>query len=302
MKAFKALFFPLVSASLLGAIQRPLKADQVIYKLINGDSISGELLRQESTDEVKVIMHKYLGRVEVKSSSIIYPKVNPWASNIEVGLDGSSTTSSNSLGYLIEVNTKYRDEGKELNLGTRYDFKETSKAGKDAITEVKKALSKIRLDRKIGDAWTSYLSTSYEYNALNKIGVNDINSSAGISYKVIESSQALLRLSAGPSLSWIDGGIDCSNDSSCGNIQPGGSFGTNLEWSVNQKFELMFDNTYNTHLSGDSYTSNKFLAAIRFFPSNQSDLYTSLSYENIYDQIKEPNQEHIYQLKLGTKF
>jgi len=302
LKALKPFFFSLVSASFVSQLQTPVKAEQIIFKLLNGDSISGELLKEESTDHLKVIMHEYLGRIEIRSTSISYPKVKPWSSNLEVGLDGSSTSSSNSLGYLLELNTKYKDNTKELNLGTRYDFKKSSKAGEEEIIGVKKALTKVRYDRSITNRWTSYLSSNYEYNALNKIGVNDIDSSAGIAYKIIKSPQATLRVSAGPSLDWIDGGSDCSNESNCGDIQPGASFGTDLTWSLNQKIELLFDNTFNTQLTNNSNASNTFLTAIRFFPSHQSDLYASLSYENIYDQIKEPSQEHVYRLKLGTKF
>ena len=32
-------------------------------------------MREESTDDVKVILHQYLGRIEVNSSSIVYPKI-----------------------------------------------------------------------------------------------------------------------------------------------------------------------------------------------------------------------------------
>ncbi len=109
MKAFKPFLFSLISASFVGTLQGHAQAEQVTYKLLNGDSISGELLREESTDDLKVIMHEYLGRIEIRSTSISYPKVKPWSSNLEVGLDGSSTSSSNSLGYLLELNTKYKD-------------------------------------------------------------------------------------------------------------------------------------------------------------------------------------------------
>ena len=286
----------------MGALQEPSKAEQVTYQLLNGDLISGELLKEESTEDVQVIMHKYLGRIEVKSSSIFHPKVKKWFNNLEIGLDGSNTKSSNSLGYLLEVNAKYRDNIKELNLGTKYDFKQTSESGKETITEVEKALTKIRFDRSIKDGLSSYISTDYEYNALNKIGVNDIKSSTGIAYHLMKNSHTNLRVSAGPSLEWIDGGRNCYKEASCGEIQPGLSFGTDLKWSINKKLELLFDNTYNTQLLGHSFASNKFSTAIRFFPSIHSDLYTSLSYENIYDQIKEPSQEHIYKLKIGSKF
>ena len=292
----------MVSAGFVSQLQTPVKAEQIILKLLNGDSISGEFLKEESTDDLKVIMHEYLGRIEISSTSISHPKVKRWSSNLEVGLDGSSTTSSSSLGYLLDLGTKYQDKTKELNLGTRYDFKKSSKAGEKDIIGIKKALTKVRYDSSITNRWTSYVSSNYEYNALNKIGINDISSSAGIAYKIIKSPQATLRLSAGPLLNWIDGGSDCSKDSNCGDIQTGASFGTDFTWSLNQKIELLFDNTYNTQLANNSNASNKFLTAIRFFPSSQSDLYASFSYENIYDQIKEPSQEHVYQLKLGTKF
>ena len=180
LKALIPFFFSLISASFVSQFPTPVKAELIIFKFINGDSISGELLKEESNDDLKVIMHEYLGRIEIMSNSIYYPKVKPWSSNLEVGLDGSSTKSSSSLGYLLELNTKYKANTKELNLGTRYDFKKSSKAGEDEIIAVKKALTKVRYDLSITNRWTSYLSSNYEYNSLNKIGVNDISSSAGI--------------------------------------------------------------------------------------------------------------------------
>ena len=87
----------MVSAGFIGQLHTPAKAEQIIFKLLNGDSISGELLKEESTNDLKVIMHEYLGRIEIRSTSIAYPKAKPWSGNLEVGLDGSSTTSSSSL-------------------------------------------------------------------------------------------------------------------------------------------------------------------------------------------------------------
>ncbi len=300
--SLKTFSLSLVPASFVCVLQGPARAEHVKYKLLNGDSISGKLLKEESSKKLKVILHKYLGRIEVKSTSIVFPKEKSWNNNLEAGLDGSSTASGNSLGYLLEINTQYKDKFEEFNIGTKYDFKKTSKTGQGDITAVKKALATIRHDRSIGKGWTSYLLTDYEYNALNKIGVNDISSSAGIAYKLIENSRASLRLSAGPSLEWVNGGEYCSKESNCGDITPGSSFGADFKLSLNEKIDLLFKNKYNTQITENAYASNKFLTAIRFFPSNFSDLYASLSYENIYDEIKEPNEEHIYKLKLGTKF
>ena len=302
MKKFRLFFFSFFSASLFGLIEAPAQAELVIYKLLNGDSVSGELLKEESSKEIKVLNHKYLGRIEIKSSSIDYPKVKYWNTNIEVGLDGSSTKSSNSLGYLLEANTQYKDKFEELNFGGKYDFKKTSKSGEESIVGVNKALTNVRYDRSINNDWTTFVATDYEYNALNKVGVNDVKSYTGLSYKLIKNSKISLRLSAGPSIEWVDGGSKCTREKHCGDLIPGGVFGTDLKWSINRKLAILMDNKYTTQLAYDSPVSNRFSTALRFYPSLNSNLYASLSYENIYDQIKDPSQEHSYKLKIGTTF
>ena len=47
MKRAQAFFFPLISLSLFGISQGPASAKPVTFKLLNGDSISGELLKKE---------------------------------------------------------------------------------------------------------------------------------------------------------------------------------------------------------------------------------------------------------------
>ncbi len=282
--------------------QQSAKAEIVEYKLINGDLITGELIVSESSDKKKVISHKYLGRIEIEVSSIINPKPKYWSNNLEFGLDGSSTSSSESIGYLLELNTNYQDKKQEFNLGTNYGFEKTSKTNGESIKSLNKSSTAIRYDKSIENSWTSYISTDYEYNALKEIGVNDIKSSAGIGYKILDNSNTMLRFSAGPSIAIIDGGDGCSQEANCGIAKPGGSFESNFRWNINQKLELLIDNNFNTQFTSESYNSNNLSTAIRFYPSNKSDLYTSLSYENIYASIKEPSHEHYYKLKIGTKF
>ena len=126
--------------------------------------------------------------------------------------------------------------------------------------------------------------------------------SAGVAYDLIEDSRTLLRLSAGPSLAWISGGSKCPTEPSCEDFIPGGSFGTNFKWLINQKFEFLAENLFNAQFNSDSTISNNLLTAIRFYPSIKSNFYLSLSYEKLYDQVKEPRQENNYKFKLGTKF
>ncbi len=302
MKNLKKLLSLTVSSVFYCISIGSASGEPVKYKLINGDSISGELIQEESNSHTKVIMHKYLGKIELKSSSIFNPKEKDWYSNLELGLDGSSTSSSNSMGYLLEVNTKYKTKKKEFNLGTKYAFKKTSKSGGNTITGINKSTTKARFDQAISKSFTSYISTNYEYNALNKIGMNDISSSAGIAYKPIENSETTVRLSAGPSIEWVDGGSECSKDEHCGEINPGVSLGADFEWNINQGLKLLINNTFNRQLSESISISNKFSSAVKFYPSSESNLYTSLSYENIYDHMKQPNNENIFHIKLGTDF
>ncbi len=302
MKSIQKLIFILVALTLIKGFQEPAKAKPVTYKLRNGDTISGELLEMRSTNDLKVISHPYLGIITVKASSIVVPKVKYWTTNVEMGLDGKATTASSSLGYLLDVDTLYKDSVKELQLSSNYEFKRTSESGSKNITAVNKSITTLRYDKSLTNSWTSYFSTNYEYNALSKKGINDIGSSAGIAYKLIDNPKTRLRISAGPSIQWIHGGSNCSKSSECGNITPGSVFGANLQWSINEKLKLILDNKYNSTFISDSSISNQFLTSLKFYPSIYSDLYLSLSYQNIYDQIKEPSQEDSYKLKLGTSF
>ena len=83
------------------------------YELLNGDSISGEFLEDESTDETKVILQPQLGRIEIKVSSIKPPPRKPlWKSNLEAGVNGSSTGDDKSFGASVSATTKYVPAGR----------------------------------------------------------------------------------------------------------------------------------------------------------------------------------------------
>ena len=45
-------------------------AETVTLTLLNGDTIQGELIPEESTDDVKVLMHPQLGRLEVSQDAL----------------------------------------------------------------------------------------------------------------------------------------------------------------------------------------------------------------------------------------
>lgn len=63
-------------------------AETVTLTLLNGDTIQGELIPEESTDDVKVLMHPQLGRLEV-SQDALKPVEKPpaWKTTLSAGIN-----------------------------------------------------------------------------------------------------------------------------------------------------------------------------------------------------------------------
>ena len=66
-------------------------AETIRVTLKNGDTINAELVPDESTDNLKVLMHPQLGRLEV-SRDAIRPEKKPaaWTSSISAGVIGNN--------------------------------------------------------------------------------------------------------------------------------------------------------------------------------------------------------------------
>ena len=62
-------------------------AETVTLTLLNGDTIQGELIPEESTDDMKVLMHPQLGRLEV-SQDALKPVEKPpaWKTTLSAGI------------------------------------------------------------------------------------------------------------------------------------------------------------------------------------------------------------------------
>ncbi len=300
---FRPFFFSLLCLGFCAFEDSSAKAEKVTYKLLNGDLISGQLIIEESNEKVKVLMHPQLGRIEINTLAIVPTiKEDRWKNHLEAGLDGSTTGANDAESYSLTFLTNYKDNLNELEFRSSYDFEQSAKAEGDKVIGANKLLGELRFDRGLGRSWSAYLFKAYKYNALNNIGTNNIESSFGFAYKLFDKPKFKLRVSAGPSLNWIGGGNECSSDSDCGDINPGSSFGSQLKWSLNDYFILNIANKYGIKYASETFSSNSFSTSLKFYPRSGSSLYTSLRYENLYDEIKEPSQEHIYRFLLGTSF
>ena len=49
-------------------------------------------------------------------------------------------------------------------------------------------------------------------------------------------------------------------------------------------------------------SSNRLDAALKFYPDLNSNLFTAISYENIYNDLSDPEPENVYNLEVGTSF
>ena len=103
---------------------------------------------------------------------------------------------------------------------------------------------------------------------------------------------------------WTEGGEDCSTTTSCGDL----IYATHLEatfgWLINKHLEFDLNNTYtNANGEGDrAISSSRLELELKFYPDVNSNLFSAISYENIYHDLSEPEPENGYKLEVGTSF
>ena len=88
----KLLQFLLIFNSIVLTTAPSIKAEEVFFELKNGDTISGELIEEESTKSKKMILHPILGRLEIDVNSIYEDELPTdqklWSGEVLIGLDG----------------------------------------------------------------------------------------------------------------------------------------------------------------------------------------------------------------------
>ena len=119
------------------------QAETVKYTLVNGDTVSGELLEDESTDDVRVLISPVLGRLEIEVSSIKVPEPPPlWKSTITGGFSGNNTDSSSSFGGNISASSLFKDSEQSLKLTAGLNYNSSKKSGESTKINTKTRSSK----------------------------------------------------------------------------------------------------------------------------------------------------------------
>ena len=193
-------------------------AETVQLTLLNGDTINAELVPEESTDEVKVLVHPQLGRLEV-SQDAIKPVEKPpaWTSTISGGINAGNKDGDGTFTANISGTSNYKSDTDRLKIQAGLNYSKNNDKGKPTEVKTDKGMANIRYDRFLNKTVTLYAKSDYQYNGLNDTGVNVVEGSVGVGFPLINTETTTLSLSLGPALHWNEGGNDCSSDEYCGN-------------------------------------------------------------------------------------
>ena len=278
-------------------------AETVQLTLLNGDTIHAELITEESSDELKVLMHPQLGRLEV-SKDAIKPVEKPpaWKTTISAGVNAGDQDGDGTFSANINGTSNYKGDTDKLKIEAGLNYSKDNDKGKPSKVKTEKGMASIRYDRVLGESMSLYATSKYQYNGLNDSAVNNVDGSVGVAFPVVNTDTTELTLSIGPSVHWSDGGKDCGSNEYCGNTYAGGSFIADLSWSPNKSFKFDLSNSLSAIAANEIKPTNTFSASMKYFPSINSGLFTSLRYVSIYNSISTPESDQQITGQVGVEF
>ena len=290
-----------LSAALLAA--PAAVAETVQLTLLNGDTINAELVPEESTDEVKVLVHPQLGRLEVSQDAIKPVEKTPaWTSTISGGINAGNKDGDGTFTANISGTSNYKSDTDRLKIQAGLNYSKNNDKGEPSEIKTDKGMANIRYDRYLDNTFTLYAQSDYHYNGLNDSGVNVVEGSVGVGFPLINTGTTTLSLSLGPALHWSEGGKDCSSNEYCGNTYAGGSFISELSWSPNKSFKFNVNNTLSAMAAEEIKPTNTFSAGVKYFPSFNSGLFTSLKFISTYNSMSTPVSDNRITGQVGFEF
>ena len=278
-------------------------AEQVTYKLVNGDTITGELVPEESSDDIRVLIHPFLGRLEIDVATIKPDPVPPlWKTSISAGLNGNNSDGDSNFTGSLSASSLYKDDDESFALAGSFNYNRLNKNGSNPEIKTKNGAASANYKYAVSSSLNLYADAGYNYNYLKTSGVDSILLSAGVDFPVLQSDQTSLSLSLGPSLQWLGGGDDCSTDEYCGNAYGGGTFTVDFAWKPSKMFVFGAQNKFSAAFASEVKPSNTFTASLKFFPSENSGLFTSLKYQSIYQSMASPTINNTITGQVGVEF
>lgn len=305
---FNSIFFTTLS---------PAKGEQVRFELLNGDSISGELIEEESNAKTKVLLHPDLGRIQIDVENIVKNDISDdqiqndisddqklWTGAISIGLRTNNTETNSNSNILINTEAEYEGEKNLFTVKSEFDYITNHAKESGFNIEIYEGSLKARNDYFLTNNLSIYTSSDYFHNSDLKAGMNDLEGSIGLGYFLFNNNNSDLFISLGPGLIWSQGGDECATTVSCGDLIYATNLEASFEWILSKYLEFELNNTYqNADGEGNrAISSNSLELELKFRPDENSKLFTSLIYENNYHDLSNPYPENKYKLTVGTSF
>ena len=278
-------------------------AETVTYTLLNGDSVTGELVDDESNSDVRVLIHPQLGRLEIAVSSIKPKKKDPlWKTNINAGFNGSGTDGSDTFNGSLTVGSRYLDDNQSLKFAAGFNYDRENDKGKSPKITTKKSTVGINYERFLTPSLNLYASTDYNYDYTKTAGVNAVNGSFGVGFPLIKNDSTKLTLSVGPAVIWSGGGDECDDNEYCGNTYAGSNLSADFSWTPNKSLRFGVQNKFGVAFASSLEPTNSFTANVKFYPSIHSGLFTSLQLQSIYKAMTSPTISNTVTGQVGIEF
>lgn len=220
---------------LVSTLAGPAGAETIA--LANGNKLDGEVL--ERTDEVLVLQHENLGRLEIPVDQLAVETAKPgllgtpflrgWTRRLEVGVDGASG-NSDFFNALVGLDLGYEDDYRRWDVSGGYtldkqDGERSANRGYLGLTR-----DWLHPDR----LWFPFVDTRYDYDEFRDWD-HRLGGHAGIGYTLLKTERlrVLGRLGAGGSRTW---------GSEDDRFAPEGLAGLDATWKVNDHLAFTFSN------------------------------------------------------------
>ena len=278
-------------------------AETVTLTLRNGDSLHGELVERNPDNGTTVLNHPQLGRLELTTDQLKPAATKPlWASSVSAGVIGNEKDGDNSLSISFSGKTRYKDEQQKLSLSGSFNASKSKDSGEPISIDTEKGSAELRYDKPIAANLDLFALSNYQYNGTNDSGVNTVLGNIGVAFPLVKSEKTALTISIGPSLQWSGGGISCGSDAVCGNSYGGATLSADLSWKPWPSLQFGLQNQFTTVWATEVQPSNTLTAEVRYYPAENSKLFTTLRVQSIYQSINTPELNNTITAQVGADF
>ena len=287
----------------LGMLPSASWAETVTLILRNGDSLHGELIERNTEDGTTVLDHPQLGRLELSAEQLKPAATKPlWTSSVSAGLIGNEKDGDSSLSISFTGNTRYKDDQQKLSLSGSFNASKSKDSGEPLSIDTEKGSAELRYDKSIGSNLDLFALSSYQFNGTNDSGVNTVLGNIGVALPLIKSDSTDVTVSIGPSLQWSGGGSHCSSDAYCGNAYGGATLTADLGWKPWPSLRFGLQNQFTTVWAANVQPSNTLTAEIRYYPTVNSKLFTTLRFQSVYQSMSTPQVNNTITAQVGADF